>query len=168
MKSTVVKSIIILLGVSVLMSFQPKTNKLPSLNVTDLKGNKLDIAQYAKNGKVTVISFWATWCKPCVKELNAINEYYEDWKSEFDFEVLAVSIDDARTKAKVPAYVKATGWPFDIVIDEAGASKRAFNYQNPPYMVVVDKNGDIAYKHSGYLTGDEDDLYEHLLEITGK
>ena len=84
---------------------------LPSVTVKNLNGQSLDLADYGTNGKITVISFWATWCTPCKKELDAISDIYEDWQDEFgDFELLAITIDNARQLTKVPGIVATKGW----------------------------------------------------------
>ncbi|MCB0737900.1 MAG: TlpA family protein disulfide reductase [Bacteroidetes bacterium] len=169
MKKIATKVMLMLTIATMLFAFQPEQNtKLPDLDVEDLDGKKFKLSEYGDDGQITIISFWATWCKPCLKELSAINDNYEDWQEDADFKVVAVSIDDARTKAKVKPFAKAYDWPFDVVIDEAGESKRKFNYQTPPYSLIVDKHGNIVYRHSGYLEGDEDDLHEHLIEIAEK
>lgn len=167
MKKSTLPLIVLLLVTS--LAFQPKpSTKLPELNLRNLEGQTINIADYGKNNKVTIISFWATWCKPCVKELRAIYENYEDWQDVVPFEVVAVSIDDSRSVATVPAFVNSEGWDFDILLDEAGQSKLKFNYTNPPYTVLVNAEGDIVYRHTAYKAGDEEELLEHLEELAAE
>ena len=88
---------------------------LPNVNVKDLKGKTINIQDFAKNGKITVISFWATWCSPCKRELDAIAEIYPDWQENYNAEVVAVTIDNARAMAKVPGMVETKQWDYLIL-----------------------------------------------------
>src|SRR3989338_9308828 len=82
------------------------TNKsLPDLTLKDMNGKPLNVSEYGKNGKLTVICFWATWCKPCIKELSNIAEHYEEWTKNYNLQLLAVSVDDAKTTLRVPSIV---------------------------------------------------------------
>ena len=134
--------------------------RLPDELVTTLDGDKLNIAEYGENGKITVISFWATWCAPCKKELNNISDIYPDWQDAYDVELVAVSVDDARDVAKVKPYINGQGWEFEVLSDPNQDLQRALNFQSVPYTIVVDHEGDIMYEHNGYVEGDEYELEE--------
>ncbi|MBI1183917.1 redoxin domain-containing protein [bacterium] len=138
---------------------------LPSYKLKALSGKEVDLADYGKNNKITVIDFWATWCKPCINELQAIADYYDEWQEEYGVELVAVSLDNQRTAPKVAGTVKSFQWDYDILIDLNGESYRKFNFASPPYLVLVDQNGKIVYKHSGYLPGSEEELKEKIEEI---
>jgi len=135
---------------------------LPELNLKTVDGEKIKLQDYASNGKNTVFAFWATWCAPCKKELNNIAEIYEDWKSDFNTEVIAVSVDNQRSVAKVKTYIDGQAWDYDVLLDTNQELMRALSIQNVPYTVVVDASGNISYTHSGYADGDEYDLEAHL------
>ncbi|MBK8429501.1 MAG: TlpA family protein disulfide reductase [Lewinellaceae bacterium] len=85
---------------------------LPSANVKTLQGQTINVQELGKTGKITVISFWATWCSPCKKELDAIKDYYPDWQEKYNMELVAISVDDARTAAKIPAMIEEKGWEY--------------------------------------------------------
>ena len=139
------------------------TNKeLPSLTLQDLNGKKVNVADFGANGKITVFSFWATWCAPCKKELNNISYLYEDWQEDYDMELVAISIDDARNTAKVKSYVNGQGWDYEVLLDNNEDLKRLMSFQTVPYTVLIDKNGKIVYSHSGYVEGDEYILEEKI------
>ena len=144
-------------------AFAQKT--LPSANVKTLEGQSYNIQELGKSGKITVISFWATWCSPCKKELDAIADYYEEWQEKYDIELVALSIDDARSAAKVPAMVKEKGWKYRVLLDPAKELQTAANIQTVPYTLVLDQKGNIVFEHNGYTPGDElelEDLFKEL------
>lgn len=145
---------------------QKKT--LPSVEVKHLDGQSINIQEFGQNGRITVLSFWATWCSPCKKELDAYANFYEDWKADFDVEVLAITIDDQRALAKVGPMVASKGWPFDVLSDPNQELQRALNFQTIPQTFIVDKSGQIVYSHSGYVPGDEYELEDKLKELAGK
>lgn len=144
---------------------QPTT--LPSIELTNLKGEKVDISTLHKDGKIIVMDFWATWCIPCKKSLNNMAEHYADWQKNYNVELVAVSVDDARNTSKVKANADGSGWPYTILLDPNQDMKRALNFQNIPYTVVLDKEGKIAFVHTGYVDGDEFILEEEIKKIAG-
>jgi peroxiredoxin len=113
-----------------------------------------------------VISFWATWCSPCKKELNNISEVYEDWQEETGVKLIAISIDDSRNKHKVKPYVDSKGWEYEVYIDANQDLKRAMNVNNVPYTFLIDGEGKIVYEHNNYVPGDEDELYKQIKMLT--
>ncbi|MCB9256549.1 MAG: TlpA family protein disulfide reductase [Chitinophagales bacterium] len=136
--------------------------ELPSLVLSDLQGKKVNVADYGKNGKITVISFWATWCSPCKKELNNISYMYEDWQDDYDMELVAISIDDMRNTSKVKTYVDGQAWDYDVLLDTNEDLKRMMNFQTVPFTVLVNQKGIIVYTHAGYVEGDEYILEEKI------
>ncbi len=119
----------------------------------------VDADTLSNDGKPMVISFWATWCKPCIRELNAINDQYIDWVEETGVKVIAISIDDSRNTARVKPFIKSQGWEYEVYLDENQEMKRALNVNNIPHTFLVDGEGNIVWQHSGYTPGDEDHLY---------
>lgn|SRR5690554_1240024 len=142
-------------------------SKLPNVTLKDLKGKSVNIAQYGKSDKPVIVSFWATWCGPCLKELEAINKVYDKWQKETGVELVAVSIDDSRTRSRVKPLVNGKSWDYTILLDENQELKRAMNVINPPYTIVVYK-GQIVYSHTGYTPGTENELYKELKKAIGK
>ena len=143
-------------------------NQLPSIELKKLTGESVDLRSYAENGKVTVISYWATWCSPCKRELDAIADVYPDWQEDYNMELLAITIDDARALAKVRPMVQSKGWEYEILSDTRQASQQALNFQTIPQTFVVDTEGNIVYSHNGYKPGDEYELEDKLAELAGK
>lgn len=135
--------------------------KFPAINVKTLDGKNVDLQKVFSNNKLTVVSFWATWCGPCKKELDAVHELYPDWKKS-GIEVLAVTIDDAQQLNKVKPMVQQKGWTYTVLSDINKESLQKLNFQNIPQTFVVDKSGNIVYTHSGYTPGDEYELEKKL------
>jgi len=140
-------------------------SKIPSVKLKDLDGNSVNTAELSNDGKPMVISFWATWCAPCKKELNAIHEVYEDWQDETGVKVIAVSIDDARSATRVKPYVDAQGWEFEVLMDTNGDFKRSLNVNNVPQTFLIDGSGEIVWTHSGFSPGDEYELLEEIEKL---
>jgi cytochrome c biogenesis protein CcmG/thiol:disulfide interchange protein DsbE len=142
---------------------QKKT--LPSVLVKKVDGTQVNIQDYGKTGKITIISFWATWCTPCIKELNAILDVYDDWQEAYGLELVAVSIDDSRNSPKVQPTVNALGWPYEVLLDENKDLARAMNVNNPPQTILLDKDGNIVYVHNGYTPGSELELEDEIKKL---
>jgi cytochrome c biogenesis protein CcmG, thiol:disulfide interchange protein DsbE len=139
--------------------------QLPNINLKDVNGVTKNLSKFSNNGNPIIISFWATWCKPCKAELNTIAEEYDDWADETGVKLIAVSIDDARSSTRVEPYINAQGWEYLVLLDPNGDLKRAMNVNNVPHTFLVDGNGKIVWDHNNYSPGDEKELYEELVKI---
>jgi cytochrome c biogenesis protein CcmG/thiol:disulfide interchange protein DsbE len=138
---------------------------LPSIALSDINGKQVNVADYSKNGKTTVLSFWATWCVPCKKELTNMADLYDTWKKKYNLQVLAVSIDDSRNSTKVKPYIEGQRLPYDVLLDVNQELKRQLNIQSVPFTIVTNGSGKIVYTHSGYVDGDEYVLEEELQKL---
>ncbi|NUM31166.1 MAG: TlpA family protein disulfide reductase [Bacteroidetes bacterium] len=143
-----------------------KSNSLPQITVKDIDGKSVNFAQSITPGQITIVSFWATWCKPCLQELVNIDNLYEDWQKKYNVKLIAVSIDDSRTAPKVKPLVTSKNWTYEILIDINSDLKRAMNVTNPPTLFLIDKNGKIVFTHTGYIEGDENELEKKIAELT--
>ena len=121
-----------------LTSYAQSPQTLPDLVLKDVNGKNKNISDYSKSGKVTVISFWATWCTPCKKELTNINDnLLETWREKYNVTLVAVSIDNAKNVLKVKPYVDGQAWDFDVLLDVNEDLKRALNVNNVPYTILL-------------------------------
>lgn len=158
------KKIILLVFPCLLMSFvlvaQQKT--IPSVKLETLDGKSFNTSAIENDGNPTIISFWATWCKPCKEELNNIADEYDDWMDETGVKLVAISIDDQRSATRVKPYVNSVGWDYQILLDKNSDFKRAMGVQNVPHTFLLDGKGNIVYQHNSYSPGDEDKLYDKV------
>ena len=136
--------------------------QLPNVQLKDIEGNTVQTGAISNDGNPVIISFFATWCKPCLRELKAIHEVYPDWQDETGVKMIIVSIDQAQDANKVKPLVDGNGWEYEVLLDPNGDFKRAMNVQNVPHVFVLDGDGKIVYNHVGYVDGGEEDIYEAL------
>ncbi len=134
---------------------------LPNVMLTDLDGKKVDFSDFSKEEKPIIVSFWATWCGPCLKELAAINDVYSTWQKETGVKLIAVSIDDAKSVKRVKPLVNGKGWDYTVLLDTNNDLKRAMNVVNVPFTAIVYK-GKIVYKHTSYTPGVEKELIKKV------
>lgn len=139
--------------------------QLPSVTLKDITGKTVRTDTLSNDGKPFIISFFATWCKPCNRELTAISEVYDEWREETGVKVIAVSIDQAQNINKVKPLVDNNGWEYDVLLDPNSDLKRALGIQMIPYVIIVDGKGNIVYKHNGYTDGAEVELIEKVREL---
>lgn len=142
--------------------------QLPVVTIKDMNGNQVRVDTLSNGGKPFVIDFFATWCKPCNRELDAISEVYEDWQQETGMKLIAVSIDQAHNINKVKPLVDNHGWDYEILLDPNSDLRRALGIQSIPYVLVCDGQGTIVYRHQGYTDGAEIELIEKVRELTGQ
>jgi peroxiredoxin len=98
-------------------------------------------------------------------ELNTLHRLYPQWREETGVKILAISIDDARTSAKVAPLVRARGWRFEVYLDENGDLRRALNVSDIPHSFVLDGAGRIVWQHQAYAPGDEEELWQVLRRL---
>ena len=148
-------------------AFAQGKSSLPNVTIKTLDGKNFNTTEIQNDGKPIIISFWALWCKPCQKELDAFNENYEDWQEETGVKIYAVSIDDSRSTSRVKPHVEGKDWEFDVLLDANSDFKRAMNVNMIPHTFLLDGNGKIISQHTTYFEGAEHELYEEVKKIAG-
>ena len=138
----------------------------PEFKLENIDGENVSLKDELGDGPV-LLSFWATWCKPCIEEMTKYKDIYEEFKDK-GFKVLAISIDDERTIAKVKPFAKSKRYPFTILLDTNSEVARKYYAQNVPYSVLLDKTGKIVYTHLGYMKGDELKMQNKIEELVNK
>ena len=139
--------------------------QMPKVTLKDISGKAISTDTLSNNGKPFIIDFFATWCKPCNRELDAIAEVYDEWVEETGVKIYAVSIDQAQNINKVKPLVDNHGWEYDVLLDPNSDFKRALGIQMIPYTIICDGQGNIVYKHNGYTDGAEQELIDKVREL---
>jgi cytochrome c biogenesis protein CcmG, thiol:disulfide interchange protein DsbE len=139
--------------------------KIPAVEVKTVDGKTFNTANITNNGKPIIISFWATWCKPCVNELTTIEDVYEDWQKETGVILIAVSIDDSKTSGNVKPLINGKGWDYQILLDVNSDFKRAMNVNLVPHTFVINGNGEIVWQHTSFSQGSELKLIDIVRKV---
>ncbi len=150
-----------------LVSVAHAQKDFPQVQLKNLEGENVSTSTLNEKDQVYVVSLWATWCVPCVNELDAIKELYPDWQDETGVKLIAISTDDTRTSRRVQPMVSGRGWDYEILLDANQDLKRTLNISTIPHVLII-KNGKIRYRHSGYTPGGEYELYEKIQEIANE
>jgi len=142
---------------------------IPNIQIKTLDNKIVNSQELFDGESLVILSFWATWCKPCIKELDAYNENSIDWANETGVKLIAVSIDNTRSMSRVAPFVNGRGWEnIDFYLDPNEDFKRAMNVINVPHTLLLDGKGNILWQHTSYTEGDEYELYDVIKENKGK
>ena len=146
------------------ISFAQEQKTIPSVSLKTVDGKQVNTGSLGIKGPI-IITFWASWCPTCKREMGTLNELYPDWKEETGVTIVAVSVDDEKTKNNGPTLVDANGWEFMVLMDSNSDFKRAMGVSNTPHTFLINENGEVVYSRNNYAPGDEDLLYEALLKL---
>lgn len=155
------KLLILIYAINSLQGFSQ--NNLPAIKIKTLAGQDISFNNLTStNGDtILVVSLWATWCIPCIQELETINDQYDERQKDRPFKLVAISIDDTRTSTRVRSFAMGRGWVFDIYLDPNSDLKRALNVNDVPHLLII-KNGKIVHQQNGYVPGNEEELFEKI------
>lgn len=138
--------------------------QLPNVVLTDINGKTVSTGSLNNEGKPFILSFFELSCKPCMRELNAIAEVYEEWQEETGVKLVAVSLDQGANSLKVKPYANSKGWEYEVLLDKNNDFKRAMNVTLLPTVFIIDKNGKTVYQHTGYSEGFENEIIKKVKE----
>lgn len=141
-------------------------NFIPNIALENLENNIVYTDVIFSEDKFYIVSFWATWCIPCINELDTIVETYPD-RDNNNSEVIAISIDDSRTRKRVRPMINGKDWEFKILIDENHDLKRSLNIVGIPHTIIT-KGKEIIYRRIGYSPGEEIELFEFIENFNRK
>lgn len=127
---------------------------LPDINNRELSFNDL------KGDKLTLIDFWATWCKPCTQLMPKLNDLKNKWPD--DVEIIGVSIDGPRSMIKVKPFVTTMGINYPILLDPDQDLSGDLSICSIPSLILVNNEGEILWSHEGYTLGDESKIEKKI------
>ena len=160
------KILFILCGILMAGSLMAQGSKMPeNITLKNIDGQSVQSSVIQNGGKPIILSFWATWCKPCNLELNNIKEVYEEWQEETGVKLVAVSIDDAKSVNRVKPHVNGNDWPYEVYLDQNSDLKRAMGVVNVPHTFILNGEGEIVWQHMGYQNGGEEEVIEKVREL---
>ena len=151
------RKFILFISITLFISTLNAQQSIPNITLKTVNGVKVQSNEFLNQDRFTIISFWATWCIPCINELDAINELYPLWKDK-NIDVVAISTDDARSKKRVRPLVSGKNWVFEIYSDTNQEFKRALNVGGIPHTIIT-YGSKIIYRRIGYSPGEEKDLF---------
>jgi cytochrome c biogenesis protein CcmG, thiol:disulfide interchange protein DsbE len=165
MKKAIILISVLFLGITMKAQEGILERTIPAVDIKTLTGEIISTSSFDNAGKPMVISFFALWCKPCLRELTAIDDVYQDWQEETGVKLIAISIDDARSSANVMPTVNGNGWEYEFYCDPNGDFKRAMGVNMIPHIFILDGNKKVVYQHTSFAEGGENELYEIIKKV---
>ena len=147
------------------ISFTGVEKKLPNVEVVKRDGTTVNIQEYTSNGKIQLVSLWATWCGPCRQELSGLKQYHQKWAEEYGVEIIAVTVDNARMVKRAYDMAASKGWDYTILHDNKKELQTALGIRGIPFSMLTDENGNIVSESKGYYRGYEDDIEKKILKL---
>ena len=140
-----------------------EAKKIPDLKIKLLDGSKTSLAELTKDGPL-MIDFWATWCVPCLKVMKYLDEYHIEYKDQ-GFKVLMINTDSPRSIGKVKSYLKSQNHQFLIGLDPNKVISKKLNGLVMPTLILVEKGGEVKWRHQGYLPGEEEEIKKQIIQL---
>lgn len=139
-----------LIKAQTVQNFQLKNLENQTRSFADLKGEKL-----------TLIDFWASWCKPCLKAIPELNKIYAEYKSK-GVEIIGINCDGPRSMAKVAPLSQSLQIKYPVLLDINSEVMNNLGLQAFPTLLLVNSEGSIVWTHEGYVTGDAEIIISEI------
>lgn len=159
------RKIALLLIFSVVIIFADSADlpDAPDFTLEDIDGSTVCLDSLLTKGPV-FMSFWALWCKMCIKELDALKPYFDEFDS-LGVNLLAISQDKARAVPKVKPYALSHKWKYVVVLDPDNIMRDLYHVQAMPTSFIINQDKKIVFTHMGYKPGDEEIIIEKMREL---
>ena len=139
------------------------TTDLPNVKLKNMNKENVKMVDLTKDGPI-VINFWNLACEPCKKEMKFLNQFHKKYRED-NFQVFSINMDTPRSMSKVKSFIKTTGYEFTVLSDPRSESFRKLGGKAMPLLLLVNKDGSIYKRHTGYNPGDEIALEEEIKEL---
>lgn len=140
----------------------PYHNQLaPDIQSALVDGTPFQLRQQGA-GKVVLLSFWATWCGPCIMEMPELIELAEEYA---DRGVVLYAVNGGESPGTIRQFLERRPWKVAIVLDEEGRHSRAYRVSGIPHLVMLDRNGVLRKTHVGYDPEGQSTLRRELEEV---
>ena len=136
---------------------------LPDLSLKLLDGKQVRLSVLLEEGPL-LVSFWATWCAPCKKEMIFLEEFHQKY-NENSFRVLAISTDSPKSMSKVKSYIRAKKYTFLVGIDPNQDIAKKMNALLMPTTLILNKDRKVSWYHQGFIPGDEKEIEAQIRAV---
>ena len=136
---------------------------LPDLSIRLLDGKRVRLSALLEEGPL-LVSFWATWCAPCKKEMRFLEEFHQKY-NENSFRVLAISTDSPKSMSKVKSYIRAKKHTFLVGIDPNQEIAKKMNALLMPTTLILNKDRKVSWYHQGFIPGDEKEIEAQIRAV---
>lgn len=136
------------------------------MELSDINGESTSI-NTLKGEKLTVLDFWATWCKPCVRSIPELVKLSDEFQSK-GVRFIGVNEDSPRNISKVKPFATSLGITYPVLLDTNQELLADLLIDSFPTLVVLDSKGKVIYTHVGYSDGDENIIKEQIEKLLGE
>ena len=151
------------LGFTQIAEIEQQGRIAPNFELEDINGDIFELNEIKGKGLI-IISFFASICKSCRDQTEAFSKIYNKYKEE-GLVLIAISMNDQKTVAKVKPYIRSKGYNFPVLYDTNNDAARIYYALAIPYSVIIDKGGRVVYTHLGYMKGDEIEVDNKIKQL---
>ncbi len=156
------KYLLTLIAALVFVNVAPAQQKVPNFELENLQGRSVRYADL-KGDSLTVIDFWATWCKPCIKSIPKLVELYDEFESK-GVQFIGISVDGPRNRSKVKPFAKSKGVDYPVLLDMNNDLMTRLRVQAVPTLLIVNQDNEIVHYIEGYQPGEEQVIRQKIMD----